>query len=161
MINIRSAKEFCKDFEKIENYDKAIADTIQTWHCHHRLGEIVSTSYLKSHNDYYNVSPNELIFLTASEHHKIHCKNMNNEWHQNLIKGINNQKSNSGRFQKGHKINLGRKHSEERRKQNSESHKGQISWNKGKPWSDKTKQKMSEAKKGKHWKLVDGKRVWY
>ena len=25
----------------------------------------------------------------------------------------------------------------------------------------KAKKKMSEAKKGKHWKLVDGKRVYY
>ena len=109
----------------------------------------------------------------------------------------------------------GKKHSKERIQKNSESHKGQIPWNKGKKtgsngshWynngevsvkakkcpegfvkgrklSGETKKKLSEARKGKHfseehrrklsetlkgkpkdrqvnhWKLVDGKRVWY
>ena len=32
---------------------------------------------------------------------------------------------------------------------------------KGKKCSEETKKKLSEAYKGKHWKLVDGKRVWY
>jgi len=32
---------------------------------------------------------------------------------------------------------------------------------KGKPKSEETKRKLSDAFKGKHWKLVDGKRVWY
>lgn len=27
--------------------------------------------------------------------------------------------------------------------------------------SEEHKKKLSEAYKGKHWKLVDGKRVWY
>ena len=32
---------------------------------------------------------------------------------------------------------------------------------KGKKFSEEHKNKLSEAHKGKHWKLVDGKRVWY
>ena len=32
---------------------------------------------------------------------------------------------------------------------------------KGKPLSDETKAKLSEAMKGKHWKIVDGKQVWF
>lgn len=66
------------DIEKIENYDKAIADKNHTWHCHHRL-EIMpyskntaSATYLKEQNMYYNQSSDALIFLTASEHHKLH-----------------------------------------------------------------------------------------
>lgn len=57
------------------------------------------------------------------------------------------------------------------RKKMSESKKGHRGWNKGKILSDETKRKMSEAhkgkkgktspRKGKHWKLIDGKRVWY
>ena len=42
------------------------------------------------------------------------------------------------------------------------------SWNKGKKMSEDYKQKLSDAHKnqsehlkGKHWKVVDGKRVWY
>lgn len=45
----------------------------------------------------------------------------------------------------------GKHHSEESRKKMSESHKGHEAWNKG----------MTSINKGKHWKLVNGKRVWY
>lgn len=55
----------------------------------------------------------------------------------------------------------GKHHTEEARRKNSEAHKGQTPWNKGKKFSEETKRKLSEYKKGKHWKLVDGKRVWY
>lgn len=37
MICIYAVKKFCKEYPSmIENYDKAIADKTQTWHCHHR-----------------------------------------------------------------------------------------------------------------------------
>jgi hypothetical protein len=45
----------------------------------------------------------------------------------------------------------GKHHTEETRKKLSESHKGKVPYNKGK----------STIFKGKHWKLVNGKRVWY
>ena len=32
---------------------------------------------------------------------------------------------------------------------------------KGKKFSEEHKKKIAEAQKGKHWKLVDGKRFWY
>ena len=65
--------------------------------------------------------------------------------------------------------------SEEHKKKMSEAHKGKhyseearrkmSEAGKGKHMSDEAKRKMSVAKKGifkgKHWKLVDGKRVWY
>lgn len=48
------------------------------------------------------------------------------------------------------------------RKPVSEEAKRKISdANIGKRRSDEAKKKMSELKKGKHWKLVNGKRVWY
>lgn len=43
----------------------------------------------------------------------------------------------------------------------SEEHKEKIrKINLGKKASDETKQKMSQKRKGKTWKLIDGKRVW-
>lgn len=54
----------------------------------------------------------------------------------------------------------GKKHSEETKRKMSESHKNYV-------FSDehranlKKSNKSKELYKGKHWKLVDGKRVWY
>lgn len=67
--------------------------------------------------------------------------------------------------------NTGKHHSEETRKKMSETRKGKHQSEetrkkkseamKGKPKSEDHKKKLSERKKGRHWKLVDGKRVWY
>ena len=79
MINEYYAKKFCcEDISLIENYDKAIADTTQTWDCHHR-GEILpcgrfSVSDLKKFELYFNRPASELIFLTRSEHRRLHLK---------------------------------------------------------------------------------------
>ena len=36
MINEKQARKYCKEeLSKIKNYDKAIADTTQTWDLHH------------------------------------------------------------------------------------------------------------------------------
>lgn len=61
--------------------------------------------------------------------------------------------------------------SEEHKKKISEAKKGQTPWNKGKYVSEETRKKISEARKGKtrgaynrnkrHWKLIDGKRIYY
>ena len=123
---------FCRTPELIENRDRAVNDQSQMWCCHHRLethtseGERrlvdISKEELIALNMYYDRPPEELIFLTKSEHMSLHTK-------------------------------------------------GKSTWNKGKKGkrhSEETKRKMSEAlrgkpkpNKGKHWKLVDGKRVWY
>ena len=77
MINVRQAKRFCKeDISKIENYDKATADTTQTWHCHHRT-EIwwnCSAKDLLENECYYHRKACELIFLTSKEHTSLHKK---------------------------------------------------------------------------------------
>ena len=50
------------------------------------------------------------------------------------------------------KANKGKKRSEETRKKMSEAKKNM---------SDETKKKIAKARKGRHWKLVGGKRFWY
>ena len=84
MICLRTVKDFCKDFTKIENYDKAIADKTQTWECHHRIethnsdGEKrlvhLTREELKMMDMYYNRPSDELIFLTKVEHRNLHHK---------------------------------------------------------------------------------------
>lgn len=81
MINFQNATKFCKDkISKIENYDKAKADTTQTWVIHHRNELTLDGKFAHTKEDlirmnmYYNRPCNELIFLTKAEHNKIHHK---------------------------------------------------------------------------------------
>lgn len=130
---------YCRTPELIENYDKAIADDSQVWECHHRLethnsdGEkrLVNllAEELKALDMYFNRPPEELIFLTTSEHERLHKEGKkrgprSEEWKRKLSEALK-----------------GRKHSEEHKRKLSAVNKRQ--------------------RKGKHWKLVDGKRVWY
>lgn len=134
---------YCRQPELIENYSKAIADNSEIWACHHRLethnsdGErrlvdILGTELIAL-DLYYDRPPEELIFLTQSEHMRLH------------------RIGKPGAMKDKH-------HSEETKRKMSEAHKG-------KPKSEEHKRKLSEAhkgqKKGMHWKLVDGKRIWY
>lgn len=122
MINEKCAKRFCKeDISKIENYELAINDKSQMWECHHKA-EILpcgrfSRNDLKKFNLYWNRPANELVFLTPSEHRKLHLK--------------------------------GKKFSEETRRKMSESRKGKNTWMKGTYRSEETKRKISESLKGK------------
>lgn len=71
-----------EEIEQIENYEAAKKDNFNGWHIHHRLethnsdGEKrlvnLSRAELIALEVYYNRPANELIFLTASEHQKIH-----------------------------------------------------------------------------------------
>lgn len=127
---------FCMSPELIENYDKAIADESQTWECHHRNERFYTKQELIDLELYYNCPPCELIFLTHKEHM--------NEYH----KGIAQAKKEIGEGKKG----IPR----------SENVKLKISKaNKGKKRSDETKQKLSDYYKGKHWRVENGKRIWY
>lgn len=94
-----------------------------------------------------------------------------------------NQNCKGKKLSEEHKRKLSEAHkgkllSDKTRKKLSEAHKRQTPWNKGKQMSEEQKRKISDANKGrkmseefkrkrsevmngKHWKLVDGKRVWY
>lgn len=63
-------KCFCRNPELIENYELAIADETQTWDVHHRREKLYSMKELIERGEYFDVPPEELIFLT----HKEHCK---------------------------------------------------------------------------------------
>lgn len=83
MISIEGIKEYCNgDITKIENYELAVADNTKIWRCHHRLethnsdGEKrlvhIRREELEALDMYYNRPPEEFIFLTNSEHTKLH-----------------------------------------------------------------------------------------
>ena len=139
MLREESAKKYCcEDISKIENYEKAVADTTQTWDCHHRMelvatGDVVDSTAqdLKDWGIYYNRPADELIFLTHIEHCKLHNRNRSEETRKKISKA---HKGRPGYF-KGHC------HSEEARKKLSIA-------NTGKTLSEETRKKVSEAKKG-------------
>ena len=139
MISEKSVKRFCKVFTKIENYEKAMADTTQTWCCHHRLELIatggvcdVSRKDLIDWDIYYDRPADELIFLTKVEHENLHKK------------GKRHSKETKRKISKAHK---GKTLSEEHKRKLSEIAKG--------------KKRGPYKMKVHHWKLVDGKRFYY
>ena len=138
MINERQARKFCKeDLSKIKNYDKAIADMTQTWHCHHMTETWWNCSKkdLIENECYYNRKACELIFLTPTEHMRLHNKgkNLSDETRKKISESL-----------KGSQL------TEEHRKNISEAQKGRSACNKGKHHTEETRRKMSESLKGKH-----------
>ena len=128
-------ERYCKDYENIENYQKALADNFKGWECHHRKGVDISREKLKALGMYYNRPADELIFLKHSEHRFLHKKGKSlSEEHKKKLS----------------EANKGKHLSEETRKKISEA-------NKGRKFSEETKKKMSEAMKGhtatkgRHW----------
>lgn len=133
MINESQARKYCKeDISKIKNYDKAIADTTQTWDCHHMTETWwnCTAKDLIDNECYYNRKACELIFLTHSEHQRLHTKGKN------------------------HPL-FGKHHTAETRRKMSEAKKGKTSPMKGRHLSEETRRKISEARKGKTWKLIN------
>ena len=131
-------KQYCKEPEKIENYEKAKKDNFKGWHCHHRLQTWTSdgerrpvdilASELKALGMYYNRPPEELIFLTSREHHSLHDEGENNPMYGKSP------------------WNKGKKMSEEFCRKNAESHKG-------KHHSEETRRRIGAASKGNKYAL--------
>lgn len=128
VIDTYRAKKFCKeDLSKIENYDKAISDDTQTWHCHHRT-EIwwnCTKKDLIDNECYYGRKACELIFLTPAEHKSLHSKGK-------IVSEETKQKMS--------KAQKGKPRSKESIKKRSETVKGRH-------LSEETKKKISEARK--------------
>ena len=132
MIDEKIARKYCKeDLSKIKNYDKAIADKTRTWDCHHMTETWwnCTRKELIENDCYYNRKACELIFLTRSEHRRLHGMNISDDTRKKMSEA-----------------NKGRTHSEETRRKISEANKGK----KHKPFSEETRRKMSESRKGRH-----------
>ena len=86
----RFKKYCCEDISLIENYEKAVNDKTQTWCCHHKLEiELLKKpSELKEMGLYFDRPASELIFLTRSEHIKLHSlyREYTDEWKEKLKK---------------------------------------------------------------------------
>ena len=145
MINKYYAKRFCKeDISKIENYDKAVADTTQVWHCHHRT-EIwwnCSKKDLIANECYYNRKACELIFLTPAEHKRLHNVNKSDETRRKMSESLKGHKCNEETKRKISDANKGKIRSEEQRNNISTSLKGRS-------LSEEHRRKIGEASKGR------------
>lgn len=125
MINLKYAKQFCKEFENIENYQEAISSP-EKYDCHHRLEETgLSKKDLIDKNMYYNRPASELIFLTHGAHTSLHHKGKEGYWY-------------------------GKHHSIETKKKMSDVHKGENGYWYGKNHSTETKKKISDSVKGEN-----------
>ena len=147
-------ERYCKDFENIENYQKAKAENFKGWHCHHRLethnsdGERrlvdITQKELKALDMYYNRPASELIFLTTREHNTFKKGKYTGE--KNPMYGKHHSAES---IQKISLAKKGKHPSDEAKKKNSEAHKGEKHPLYGKHLSDETKKKIAEAHKGK------------
>ena len=135
-------KQFCKEPEKIENYQKAKKDNFKGWHCHHRL-ETHTSDGIRRDVDipkkelialgmYYNRPAEELIFLTRSEHDAYR-------------KGKPKSEETKKKLREAAK---GKHCSEETRNKMREAKKGENNPIYGKHHSDETKKKTADAMKG-------------
>lgn len=140
---------YCDDIENVENYEAAKADNFKGWDCHHRLethnsdGERrlvdITLKELKALGMYLHRPAGELIFMRTTEHRVLHMKG---------------KPKSEESIKKSSEARKGKRRSEEQRRKMSEAMKVRK-------LSEEARKKMSEPCKGKHWKLVDGKRVWY
>lgn len=153
----------CEDISLIENYDLAIADNTQTWHCHHRLEIDLNKTpkELKVLGLYYHRPASELKFMTPHDHNSLHKTGTQRpeelkRKHSELMKGEGNPmygKSQSEESKrKNSEAHKNKKQSEETKRKRSEKMKGRKTWNTGKTgcYSEETLEKKRRAMLGKH-----------
>ena len=172
-------ERYCKDYEKIENYEKAAADNFKGWHCHHRLethtseGERrlvnIPQAELKSSGMYYHRPAEELIFLTSREHgaynkgkrHSAETRRKIAEAHEGKYHSEEAKKKMSEakkeKYAGENNPMYGKHHSDETKKKlskpKSEEAKNKMSeaWDYDKHFTMETRKKLSEAQTGRHW----------
>lgn len=136
----RNFEYYCDNIENIENYEAAKKDNFKGWDCHHRLethnsdGERrlvdITRNELKALDMCYHRPPEELIFLTTSEHTRLHKKGQK--------RGPRSDETRS----KISAANKGKKFSEEHKNKIAEACKGRT-------LSKETKNKISKTHKEK------------
>lgn len=157
MICNKTVEKYCNgDISQIENYDKAVTDMVHTWACHHRA-EILpcgnfSLETLKKYGLYYKRHASELIFLTKSEHQRLHHSGKTHH-----LYGKHHSDETRIKMSLAHK---GKHHSDETRRKISEANQNiseetrrkiseALKGKKKPPMSEEQKKKLSEANKGK------------
>lgn len=130
MIDDYAAKRYCSEpLENIENYDKAMADSKHTWHCHHRneISEANSTrldggvtfrEQLIADGMYWNRPACELIFLLPSEHARLHKTHIHPESIKRFVSkmaGRPGRRLSQEEIENLRRINTGKHHTQETR----------------------------------------------
>lgn len=169
MINEAQARRYCyQDISLIENYEKAIADTTQTWDCHHRVQTIMNcgAKELIAQGCYENRPAHDLIFLKKSEHTRLHHvgKKHSEETRAKMSASLKGRKFSAETRAKMSEANsgennpmFGRHHSEEtleklRAAMNRPETRAKISAvNKCRKPSTDTRAKLSAKNFGRHW----------
>ena len=127
----------CQSFELIENYELCINDTKNVWDCHHRLeiqeDRLLTITELKEMGLYFNRPASELIFLTHSDHTRLHSK---------ARVCSDNTRKKLSQLKKNNKYWLGKKHKEETKEKIRKA-------NTNREFSDEHKQKLSIAAKNR------------
>ena len=173
----RNRHNFCSEpLDKIEHYEKALAENFKGWCIHHRLeiqpdGTRMSRQELKDKDLYFNRPASELVFMRNGEHTALHMRGKPT-WNKGKHHSADARKKMSeslrgkhhsaetrlkmSESKKGEKNPLfGKHHSAETRLKMSESLSGENNPLFGKHLSAETRQKISESHKGKklgvHW----------
>ena len=151
-------ERYCKDYENIENYQKALADNFVGWCCHHRLETHtpdgkrreadIYMDELKSLCMYYNRPASELIFLPVGEHTSLHDEGENHPMYGKHHSEESIQKISEAMKGENHPM-YGKHHSEESKKRIGAAHKGNK-YHLGKHHSEESKKRIGEGNRGKH-----------
>lgn len=73
MIRKENAEKYCcEDISKIYGYNEAVLDKENYWDCHHCLGLVWTQRQLIEMGLYYNQPADRLMFVTKSQHKKLH-----------------------------------------------------------------------------------------
>lgn len=134
---IGAYKKFCKDYDKVEGYERALSSD-EPYFIHHKQGIYISVEELIELGWYYDCPPDCLMWVTRSEHNAIHSAHIRYEHRRKLSES--------------HK---GKPKSDEHRKKLSEAKKGERNPMYGKTLSDETRRKLSDAMKAKNRYRID------